>query len=200
MNIEEILLGLLVGGSLGGGVVYFLQKGRISEVAQRSEQKYLQTRQALEDAEAELEPTKAQLLNSQNQALAYKADSHHDPSWHRLLLVQMSQPCQVFVQSKSLRTQSTAALQTPRHRFQPSVDCDHSHFPVFASCARKRSVDPTQTGLPLMNWKRTSRQICGMPATSSSCSISSGRDSARSRAGSESCPRFARARCRAVVV
>ncbi|GFE69443.1 hypothetical protein [Chroococcus sp. FPU101] len=71
MNIGEILLPLLIGGGVGGGVSYFLQKGRISEVAQRYDQKYSQTRQDLENAEAELKEKKAQLLAlSQSEARA----------------------------------------------------------------------------------------------------------------------------------
>ena len=61
MNIGEILLGLLVGGGVGGGASYFLQKSRISEAVKRSEQKYLQSRQDLENAETELRDYKAQL-------------------------------------------------------------------------------------------------------------------------------------------
>ncbi|PSF38947.1 hypothetical protein C7H19_02515 [Aphanothece hegewaldii CCALA 016] len=62
MSIGEILLGFVVGGGVGGGASYFLQKGRISEIAGRYEQKSSQVRQALEAAEAELEEKKTQLF------------------------------------------------------------------------------------------------------------------------------------------
>jgi hypothetical protein len=57
MNIVDILIGFVGGGAVGGGALYALQQGKISEALQ----KYEKIRAALGQTEAELKDTKGQL-------------------------------------------------------------------------------------------------------------------------------------------
>jgi hypothetical protein len=57
MNIVDILIGFVGGGAIGGGALYFLQQGKISEALE----KYQKIQTALGQTEAELKDTKGQL-------------------------------------------------------------------------------------------------------------------------------------------
>jgi hypothetical protein len=57
MNILDILIGFVGGGAIGGGALYALQQGKISEALQ----KYEKIQAALGQTEAELKDTKGQL-------------------------------------------------------------------------------------------------------------------------------------------
>ncbi|MEG3436239.1 hypothetical protein V0288_03835, partial [Pannus brasiliensis CCIBt3594] len=66
MNIGDILIGFVGGGAIGGGVLYALKQGKITELTKQFDK----ARSALDETESELQDTKGRLEQSRRESEA----------------------------------------------------------------------------------------------------------------------------------